>query len=104
MDIYQKDQLDLVEATMADDGVIRISVMPLMESAHYLAGAMLDSDDGRQRVQLVRCGVSEECAVDVKAEVTQGTPDPYTLTLPDASQPVDLVYADGTSTTIFSPN
>lgn len=92
---YSSDQVDMIEARRSDDGAtVDIQVLPMLETAFFLAGASLSEVDGRRKLMLVRCGLGTDCAVDVVAEITPGTADPYRMVLDGAETPVDVVYAD----------
>lgn len=103
LDTYSADTITEITADTQDDGSLVLSVMPLMETAHFLAGAKVTETDDTTELQLVRCGLSATCDVDVEATVTPGSSDPYEIKLPSAKKAVVVIYDDGSRKTVFEP-
>lgn len=100
MDIYKQDQITDISA-QAEGGAVIITVRPLMETAHYLAGAMLEAGDAGRVVRLVRCRLKGACPTDVPAEAQQGMIS--TITVPDDGAPLSVAYDDGATVEIYRP-
>lgn len=103
MDSYTKDQIVSIESAVAGDGSLTLKVMPILETAHYLAGANLAEAGGARQVTLVRCGLGKSCAAEFAATVTPETRDPYAIAGLPADLPVAVRYADGAEEVVFTP-
>lgn len=103
MSTYSEDQIEHIELAGIENDKVMLDVQPMMESAHYLAGARIERTGGRRQLSLVRCAVGSECAVDAAATVEAGTADPYRLTLEGTETPVDVIFPNGTTRALYEP-
>lgn len=100
MDTYSKDQITEISAAAVADGV-EVSVRPILETMHYLAGAMLAERDGQRVLTLVRCGLKGKCPADLPAELLEG--GVFRITLDGADSPVAVTYEGGETERVFTP-
>lgn len=103
MNTYSEDQIERIEIVDTSNGEVAIDIQPMLESAHFLAGARIEQAEGRRRLTLVRCAIGSDCDVDAPAIIEAGTPDPYRVTLEGTEMPIDIVFADGTSRNVYEP-
>ncbi|MFY0648656.1 hypothetical protein [Sulfitobacter geojensis] len=101
MNTYTSENVDSFELAEANDGKLVFSVMPLMETAYYLAGAKLSQTDDAVEVRLVRCGLNETCEVDVLATVAQGSNEPYKIEMPMTDKSIVVVYGDDVRRAVY---
>lgn len=103
MSQYTKDKIRSAEARAGEDGKVILEVRPMLESAFFLSGAVLEDDKDRIAVSLVRCRISKECKVDFAAKVTPGGDNPYIMTIDTGNKPLDLVFEGEEDQRVFTP-
>lgn len=97
LDIYNKDQITEMALVTTEDGASVLEVKPMLESMHFLAGAVAGDAEGE--IKLVRCMIGRECPTDIAAEIEPGSGDaPYRLSLTDGSESITVVFDDGSKT------
>lgn len=93
MNIYKSNQIDALNVRQSDNGV-EIAVRPMLETAYYLAGAVVTRNGETARLRLVRCGLKKDCAVDAPAVPVAGDATMQKIMIAGASM-VEIAFADG---------
>ncbi len=93
MDQYKLSDVEILSVVQEKDGAIKVTYRPMLESVHYSPGANIGLSDGRQKLQFIRCGIKEKCAVALPAKnIGEGT---LVLTVPGGLHSIDAVFSDG---------
>ena len=90
---YKKADVDIISVQQLSSGKTEILYQPILDSLYYCPGAIVGQDAGRQKVSFIRCGIKEECAVDVIAQKSDR--GQLKIVLPSAPESIDLVFSDG---------
>jgi hypothetical protein len=103
MKVYKSEQMNEIEVAQVSDAGVLLRLDPMLESAYYLAGAVVTDTAEAVELSLIRCRIGETCPVDIAATTHPGTPDPYALTVPQTGKPIVVVYGDDSRATVWSP-
>lgn len=90
---YKQAEIEIISVNRTASTRIEIKYRPMLETLHYSPGANANSQDGRLKLQFVRCGIKDKCAVEhpgknIGVQIWQ-------ISLPDSAQPIDVLFADG---------
>lgn len=90
---YDKANVEIISAKQLAPGKTEILYQPILDSMYYCPGATIRQVFGREKITFVRCGINENCAVDVAAENTGN--GRFRIIIPSSLETIDLVFSDG---------
>lgn len=80
MNHYEAEQISGLTVEPLDENRAVVRFSPLLETLYYCPGVTLAESDGTLLLTFVRCGIDQQCEVDIAAETTPGEPQEVTVT------------------------